>query len=533
MIKRLFCIIFILGFYLTSFSQNAISDSLIVIEDQRLIDSIEYELIQDTIRSLIGRTEDQITDTISLSDTVPSELTYQNILDLRDSTLFEESDTTHYIIYKLNKILTGDSVVFSDTIKQAINKLTDFIQNQNISPVIKYLESGLKDSSLFEMNEYVFEAVQYLIKSIPEDSVKILFTNSKNDSVLIAVKETELDSALFRLYDNRGEFAVLWIKKNKQNNIDLSLEDGFYLEKTRRRNFLTTKLDIHMEDPKLRNVEKVNIVIPVWKFEGHADIKFNQGYISESWAEGGENSLSILSVLKYSADYTYGKKRDLDTDVEYRLGYLKVGDNDLQKNDDKFEINAKYGRSAFNKWYYSGLLNFKTQLLKGYDNSNDTSIRISDFLSPAYMVFSLGLDYKPSNKLTILFSPLTSKFTIVADTVNYDQTRYGVGTDEMIRKEFGAYIKAISKIKFRESIVLENKVNFFTNYADNPQNIDVDWEMDLAVRITEYIKMSVNAHFIYDDDVEIPVFNKDGVEIGKTKRGQFKELFGIGFTYSF
>jgi Protein of unknown function (DUF3078) len=532
MVKRLFCIIFISGFYLTSFSQNPISDSLIVVEDKRLIDSIEYELIQDTIRNVLGVTEDQIDDTISITDTVPSELTFQKKMDLQDSILFEELDTAHYIIYKLDKILAEDSLVFSDSIKQAINKLTDFIQNQNISPVIEYLESGIEDSSLFKMNEYVFDAVQYLIKSIPEDSVKILFTNSKNDSVLIAVKESELDSALFRLYDNRGEFAVLWIKKNKQNNIDLSLEDGFYLEKIKRRNYVAALVDVHMVEPILRNVEMVNIVIPIWKFGGMADIKFNQGYVSPSWAAGGENSLSALSTLKYSADYTYGKKRDLDTDVEYRLGYFQSGDSELEKNFDKFEINVKYGRVAFNNWYYSGLFNFKTQFFKGYDYSKDTPIEVSNFLSPASVVFSLGLDYKPSRKLTILFSPFTSKYTIVADTVKYDQTRFGVGNDEFIKKEFGAFIKAISKIKFREIITLENKVNFFTNYRENPQNIDVDLEVNLILKITEYINISFNGHFIYDDDVEIPVI-EDGVEIGKTKGPQFKELVGIGFTYSF
>ena len=525
MIKRLLFSILISSFYLTSFSQNLITDSLKV-ENLNLLDSIEYELIQDTIRNLLNIKENDFNDTIPSTE---SKVYYQDLEEYRDSVLFEERDTVQYIIYNLNKILSEDSIDLSDSTKQALNKLVDFVQSQNIKPVITYLESEIRDSSLFRMDEYVFDAVEYLIKSIPEDSVNLLFSNSMKDSVLIAAKESESDSVIFRLYDNRGEFAVLWIKKNQQNVIDLFLEDGFYLEKTKRRNFAAPIFDVNMEVPELKRVEKVNIILPIWKFEGLADIKFNQGYISPSWAEGGENSLSALSILKYSADYTYGKKRDLDTDVEYRLGYLKAGDNDLQKNDDKFEINAKFGKSAFGKWYYSGLLNFKTQFLKGYDNSNDTSISVSEFLSPAYMVFSLGLDFKPSSKLTILISPLTSKFTIVADTVNYDQTRFGVGENEMIRKEIGAYVKAISKIKFREIITLENKVNFFTNYSKNPQNIDVDWETNLGVNLTEYIKMSINAHFIYDDDVAF--IDKNGNERGA--RAQFKELFGIGFTYSF
>ncbi|PLX22848.1 MAG: hypothetical protein C0597_01700, partial [Marinilabiliales bacterium] len=289
-------------------------------------------------------------------------------------------------------------------------------------------------------------------------------------------------------------------------------------------------LDADIDFPELREVQDFIKIIPIWTFDGSADIKFNQGYISDSWSEGGESSISALSILKYSADYSFGKKRNLDTDIEYRLGYIQAGNQDLKKNDDKFEINAKYGKQAINDWYYSGLLNFKTQILKGYEYPNDsTKTNISEFLSPAYLVFSLGMDYKPSNKLTILFSPLTSKFTIVADTLNYDQTRFGVAKNAFVREEIGAYIKAISKIKFRDNIHLENKINFFTNYTSNPQNIDVDWEVDLKVKLTDYILMSVNAHFIHDDDVKF--INKDGQEEGA--RAQFKELFGIGFTYSF
>jgi len=110
-------------------------------------------------------------------------------------------------------------------------------------------------------------------------------------------------------------------------------------------------LDAKVDFPELHEVRELTKLIPIWTFDGLADIKFSQGFISDSWSEGGESSISTLSILKYSADYSYGKKRNLDTDFEYRLGFLSVGDDDLKKNDDKFEINAKYGKHAFNDWY--------------------------------------------------------------------------------------------------------------------------------------------------------------------------------------
>lgn len=525
-------------------------DSLVADSLQFLNDSVAFKQRADTLFSstvkdstsietyLDSLENDTSIDTVLIQDSISQIDTYEKVLKfVSDSLYFDNPDTVSYVIYNLNNLLKGDSIL-NDTTKQAIDKLIDYTSTREIEPVIKYLQSKLKLKTTFDLadtttkalNDSIFSAVNYLINSIPEDSIKFSFTNLNNDSIRFEAAMNKVDSIHLNLVDNRGEHAVLWIKKSDSDVFEVYLEDGIYLEKARQKKIVSQKIDSDLDIPKLRKVKKVTKIIPIWKFEGSADIKFNQGHFSESWAEGGESSFSTLSVLRYSADYSYGKLRNLDTDLEYRLGYLKSGDNELQKNDDKFEFNIKYGKSAFNNWYYSGLLNFKTQFFKGKEYLNDSTVNtVSDFLSPAYLVFSLGLDYKPSSKLTILFSPITSKFTIVADTANYDQTRFGVGSDEIIRKEIGAYVKAILKLKFKDYIILKNKVNFFTNYTHNPQNIDIDWEADIGIKLTDYIIMSVNAHFIYDDDITF--VDENGRERGA--RPQFKELFGIGFTYYF
>ena len=479
-------------------------------------------------------------DTVFIRAIVTESDIYDSVLShVKDSLYFEKPDSIYYVIHNLNNLIEDELLLLNDTTKQAISKLIDYSRNREIKSVVEYLKDKLEkqslltkstDTSLQVLNDSISKAIAYLLKRIPVDSVKFSFTNLNNDSILFESAESDVDSIHLNLYDNRGEYAVLWIKKSDLNVFDVYLEDGVYLEKAKSRKLVDHKVDTDFIIPEIREVRKVDITVAIWDFEGLADIKFSQGYISPSWAEGGESSMSAISVLRYSADYSYGKKRNFDTDFEYRLGYLKAGDNEMQKNDDKFEINAKYGKQAINSWYYSGLFNFKTQFFKGKEYLNDSTINtVSNVLSPAYLVFSLGLDYKPSNKLTILFSPLTSKFTIMADTVNYDQTRFGVGQNEFIRKEIGAYIKAISKLKFRDNIELESKINFFTNYIDNPQNIDVDLEANLNVKLTDYIKMSVHAHFMYDDNVTF--IDQTGRERGA--RSQFKELFGIGFMYSF
>ncbi len=524
---------------------SSINDSLDIqegfIRQDTILNTILYPVSIEITTNIDSIIINQ-TDFIFFDDLIPEISYYDKFLSLaRDSLFFEEPDTIDFVRYDLNQLIIRDSIIVNDTLKQAIFRLINYKTEQEIDTVVNYLNVNLgqlfqteyNDTSLYKHRDSIFYAVEYLLKNIPEDSINLIFKNIKKDSILFNVAEDQIDSVRLNLFDNRGEYATLWIKKSNVNTFDIHLEDGIYIEKARQRKVVNQRLEVQSGLPQLREVKRFSKILPIWKFDGRADIRFNQGYISDSWTKGGESSISTLSILKYSVDYSYGKIRNLDTDYEYRLGYIQAGDNDLRKNDDKLEINAKYGRSAVNNWYYSALLNFKTQFFKGKEYINDSTVNvISEFLSPAYLVFSLGLDYKPGDKLTILISPITSKFTMVTDTVRFDQTRFGIGENEYVRKEIGAFIKAISKLKIRDNINIENKITFFTNYMNEPQNIDVDLEIDLKMKLTDYISVSVNAHYIYDHDVDIPVF-EDNQQVGVTKKGQFKELLGVGFVYSF
>ena len=48
--------------------------------------------------------------------------------------------------------------------------------------------------------------------------------------------------------------------------------------------------------------------------------------------------------------------------------------------------------TAFAKWFYSAMLNFKTQMTNGKHETNRDSV-ISRFLAPAYILASLGMFY--------------------------------------------------------------------------------------------------------------------------------------------
>lgn len=289
---------------------------------------------------------------------------------------------------------------------------------------------------------------------------------------------------------------------------------------------------------------KTKIIKPTyWKFGGNGMIHFSQTSLFY-WVEGGENSVSTLSGLSVFANYAKNKI-NWDNFIQLKNGQLKTESNEgFRKNEDKLEVNTKFGHKAYKNLYYSFLAEFKTQLFNGYEYIPDTlggyeRDTISRFMAPANIILALGMDYKYKSALSILVSPFTGKFTIVSDTnAIKDYTTYGLERGEKVKKELGAFIKIQYVWDITKNIQFENKIDLFSNYLKDPQNIDVNWESYLILRINKYISTKISTHLIYDNDIEIPVFNGEDPVIdpntGEQKtfpHVQFKEIFSVGFSY--
>ncbi len=198
------------------------------------------------------------------------------------------------------------------------------------------------------------------------------------------------------------------------------------------------------------------------------------------------------------------------------------------------EINSNYGYKAKGKLYYNALFNFKSQWFPGYKYPND-SVKVSHFLSPAYLIFSVGMNYKPNDNFGLMLSPLTSKTTLVAKT-KVDETQYGVKKGERIYREIGAYLKMFYNFKINKDIKTENNLTLFSNYQNHPENLDFELKSDISFQVNKNIKAMISLHFIYDDDAKIPVnkFIKEKyTQIGYTKGLQFQERVMLGLGYEF
>ena len=270
-----------------------------------------------------------------------------------------------------------------------------------------------------------------------------------------------------------------------------------------------------------------------WNKSGVFSLNMSQASFT-NWAAGGQNSVALNGLLNLTANYKMGKSA---WDNALTIGYGKMiqKGNDLGwvKTDDRIDFQSKYGHKATDKWFYSGLMSFRTQMDNGY-NYPDTENRISALLAPAYLLFSLGMDYKPNPQFSMFLSPLTSKNTIVMDDELSAMGAFGVDPGKKFRPELGAYANiAYKKDEIVKNVNFLTKLDLFTNYLKNPQNIDVSWEALLVLKVNQFLSATVNTQLLYDDDVLIKVDEGSEGEPVMGKRVQFKEVIGVGFTYKF
>ena len=271
-----------------------------------------------------------------------------------------------------------------------------------------------------------------------------------------------------------------------------------------------------------------------WKTGGIIGLNFTQVSLS-NWAAGGQNSISGIALFNYYANYNKGKNI-WDNSIDLGYGLTQNGDADPIKSEDKIDLATKYGRYAFKHWYYSALLGFKSQFTPGY-NYPDDSTKISNFMAPAYITLALGMDYKPNDNFSVMIAPVTGRIIIVNDQDLADAGAYGVDPaeynelfekvkdGEKMRTEFGASIRALYKKDIIENVNLQTKLELFSNYLEDPQNIDVNWEVLISMKVNKYITATLATQLIYDDNTIIAVDNNsDGIIDEAGPRTQVKEV---------
>jgi hypothetical protein len=266
-----------------------------------------------------------------------------------------------------------------------------------------------------------------------------------------------------------------------------------------------------------------------WKTGGLYNLTFNQAALS-NWAAGGDNSaISLSTLLNLYAFYADGR-RSWDNNLTLAYGMTQTTSLGTRKTDDRIDLVSKYGYDLGKKWYLSGLFNFRSQFAKGYNYPTTTSkVLTSDFAAPAYLLLSLGMDYKPNDHFSFFISPATIREVLVSNDSLAALGAFGVDSGKNSRFELGAYASINYTANLSKTSTYSTKLDLYSNYLHNPQDISLYMTNILNAKITNAIAMNLSVTLIYDNDIKS--VKKDGTYGGAAL--QVQEIFGVGLAYKF
>jgi hypothetical protein len=446
--------------------------------------------------------------------------TFRSILELKDTTVMVIAGTLKEATSSYSKFPFRyfNNPFQSDSIKAAVSAL------------IKYLD--YRDSTVINFTGVGKNVTPIMLNSRAEKEIRFWMKNEFSDSVTI------------------------WIGNSSRNTIGLYLEQGVNFRRpVRQGNYARAKTNVQsVDNKKIMDLKNIAVLTPFWKYRTEASYVLNQASLS-NWVKGGESSIStVLDVTGYSDYDNKNLKLSSNNFARIKFGYMATGQDGIRKNIDLLETNSKLNHKAFGKFDFSAILLFKTQIAKGrnyFKNAaeKDTSNLVSKFMNPAVLTIGFGLDYKPNKTTSINFSPFSYKGTFVTDPAYFhnkydstriDQTQYGIAKNRKSLNEPGVSFMITNEFKPVETLTIINRLQLFTNYIHNPQNVDVDWEMIATAKLNWFTDIRFNTHLVFDDDTKTveqykngkPILRPDGTE-KKTARIQFKEMLGLSLFFRF
>ena len=258
-----------------------------------------------------------------------------------------------------------------------------------------------------------------------------------------------------------------------------------------------------------------------WKKSGLTSLIVNQTAFS-NWVSGGENSIAATLSVDYNINY-YKNGWSWDTKIIGSFGINKNSDSKyFKKIDDRIEINSLIGKKFIEKFSFSSFLNFKTQFAKGFKYSNPSEdIEIKEettrFLSPAYLQIGVGVYWKENNSLWVNMAPITGRLILASkkftDNLENGEEYFGVPKGEISRFELGASISAFYKFEVIENIQLEQRINLYSDYLEQAENIDIDYTITAFMKINDYLSTNLIIQCLYDENA--------------IKKVQLREVFGL------
>lgn len=278
---------------------------------------------------------------------------------------------------------------------------------------------------------------------------------------------------------------------------------------------LLIALTIQIQSIYSQEVTQESPPVSPWKKVGTFSFLVNQSSF-DNWIAGGVSNISGAIGVNY--DFNYSKANwSWDNKIIVAFGITKIKAQDIQKSNDRLEWNSVLGKKAKGIWNYSLFLNFKTQFTDDLNSETKGPTRI---LSPGYLQVGPGILWKKSDDLKVNISVATLKLIVVDKELTLpDDAYFGVEEGSSVRYELGASIGAYYKFTLMENITMENILNMYSDYLEDPQNVDFDYTINIVMGINKYFSTNLAFQAIYDDNAF------QGL--------QTRQMIGLGINYSF
>ncbi len=281
-----------------------------------------------------------------------------------------------------------------------------------------------------------------------------------------------------------------------------------------------------------------------WDTKGTFSFNVGQGG-SRNWAAGSERfTLQAAAYLNFQANRKWRKniwENNLD------LSYALINTNKLgfRKTDDKIDFVSLFRHSivkndvvGIGAWF-----NMRTQFHHGYDYSETPKRRISGLMAPGYFTAGPGIEIRSKKSASLFVSPVAPRMIVFTNqpySFNYQggvkpdgsqetplSWHYNVDPERKVRFELGALISGRYKREIVKNVTYSTRADFFSNYVDDPQNIDVFWTNVLHLKVNKWLVVNYNFDMIYDDDVKLFGINH------MKAAAQLRSQLGVGFQAKF
>ena len=275
-----------------------------------------------------------------------------------------------------------------------------------------------------------------------------------------------------------------------------------------------------------------------WTMRGKLSMNLSQSYFS-NWSAGGTSNLTTIG--KYTMSFDYKKNRHgWNNWLDLALGYSVFLDTEPLKTEDKIEYITAYRYELHKHWYFTVLGKFATQFAKGYDYDVDSTDYISKFMAPAWTDIGPGITYEPVDWFSVNLSPATAAWIIVNDEKLADLGSFGLepavydtnGVLVSHAKEskfmFGAKMMMVLSYEIVKNVNVGTKLELFSDYLNNPQAVDVNWQVLIGFKINDWLNVDLQTTLLYDEDIMIT--DKDG---NTGPRTQFREFLMLSIGYAF